>query len=127
MQYKQSAPNPRTWLTKTYAFLFMTVPLLAAGQVTYIPRGAAENHFIEREEIRRGRDSILNFSKTKPYSRKFVAEALSPADSHIEITAFDDDKVDKYNAWHAAINNLEVLPAESRGDSGTWCDGAKPR
>lgn len=116
MQYKQSAPNPRTWLTKTYAFLFMTVPLLAAGQVTYIPRGAAENHFIEREEIRRGRDSILNFSKTKPYSRKFVAEALSPADSHIEITAFDDDKVDKYNAWHAAINNLEVLPAESRGD-----------
>ncbi|HEV7331646.1 MAG TPA: hypothetical protein VGN63_11455 [Flavisolibacter sp.] len=61
MQYKQTL----------VVLLTLCVPVLLFSQsTTYLPQGARENILLERLEIKAGRDSILNFSKTKPFSRR---------------------------------------------------------
>ena len=50
-------------------FLFL-LPISAASQTTYFTQGDKANILIERLEIKAGHDSILNFSKTHPFSRR---------------------------------------------------------
>ena len=92
MQYKQTLVR--------LAILFF--PFVAKTQTTYLPLGSKENILIERMEIKAGTDSILNFSKTKPYSRKQFIPHLGRIDS---ITSLS--KVDEYNRYTAMLNNLE--------------------
>ena len=66
MQFKQ-------WLVVLSIFLF---PFTALSQTTYLPQDSRENILIERLEIKNQTDSILNFSKTKPYSRRTFNPAL---------------------------------------------------
>jgi hypothetical protein len=91
MQYKQT-------LLKTVLLL---LPFAAFSQTTYLPQGAKENILLERMEIKLGTDSILNFSKTKPYSRQMMIPRLSRLDS-AQLT-----KVDQYNLYTAMLSNLE--------------------
>lgn len=61
MQYKQSA----------VVLLLLFCSVLSFSQTTtYLPQDARENYLLERLEIKAGRDSVLNFSKTKPFSRR---------------------------------------------------------
>ena len=79
--------------------------LLATGaqaQTTYVPQGAKENRLLERLEIKLGRDSVLNFSKTNPYSRKQFIGHLGRLDSSVLTSA-----ADRYNWYSALVNNLE--------------------
>ena len=92
MQYKQTLLR--------LAILFL--PFAAKTQTTYLPQGAKENILIERMEIKAGTDSILNFSKTKPYSRKQFIPHLGRIDSLVTLS-----KVDEYNRYTAMLNNLE--------------------
>ncbi|MES2881901.1 MAG: hypothetical protein V4676_07130 [Bacteroidota bacterium] len=80
--------------------LFLFLPALAICQTTYLPQGAKENIILERLEIKRGTDSILNFSKTKPFSRRQFIPHLARIDSGLS-------KVDQYNLYTANISNLE--------------------
>ena len=57
---------------------------------------------LERLEIKAGTDSVLNFSKIKPLSRKQVISHIGRMDSTLWAS-----KTDQYN-WHSAmLNNLE--------------------
>ena len=61
MQYKQSA----------VVLLLLFCSAIAFSQTTtYLPQDARENSLLERLEIKAGRDSVLNFSKIKPFSRR---------------------------------------------------------
>ncbi|RYY89155.1 MAG: hypothetical protein EOO15_07015 [Chitinophagaceae bacterium] len=80
---------------------FVLLPFLGAAQTTYLPQGAPENILIERMEIKAGRDSVLNYSTVKPYSRKHFIPALQRFDSS-RMT-----RVDRYNLYLAKVNNLE--------------------
>ena len=56
--------------------LFLLLPVAAFSQTTYLPQDARENILLERLEIKLQKDSVLNFSKNKPFSRKQVVSSL---------------------------------------------------
>src|SRR6478672_12070953 len=92
MQFKQT-------LVRLF-FLLISIPVFS--QTTYLPQGAKENILIERLEIKAQTDSILNFSKTRPYSRRQVIPEINRLDSIAALSA-----VDQYNLYTANISNLE--------------------
>lgn len=101
MQVKQTAVR----------LLLIVLPLGAYSQTTYIDQGDKQNTFIERMEILNGRDSILNFSKTRPYSRKQFIPALEKLDS----SRFS--RVDRWNWYTTRLNNLEWISDRTGLDS----------
>ncbi len=92
MQFKQTLVQ----------LVFLLSPFIAVTQTTYLPQGAKENILLERLEIKMGTDSIFNFSKTKPHSRKQFISHLSRLDSLAQTT-----KSDAYNYYTAMLSNLE--------------------
>jgi hypothetical protein len=87
--------------------VFLLSPFLAFSQTTYLPQGAKENILLDRLEIKMGTDSIFNFSKTKPYSRRQFISHLSRLDSLGKTT-----EVDAYNYHTAMLSNLEWASGE---------------
>src|SRR5205085_6455651 len=97
----------------------------AFSQSTYLPQGDKANIVLERMEIKLQKDSILNFSKTRPFSRQDVVGAVqqyykpsSPSDTSFnggkQNIAVEDivvesrfSKTDYYNMQRVMINNLE--------------------
>ncbi len=53
-----------------FSIFILIISFTAASQTTYLPQGARENVLLERLEIKLGTDTILNFSKNKPFSRR---------------------------------------------------------
>lgn len=96
MQYKQTLLR----------LSILLLPFTAFSQTTYLPQGAQENILIERLEIKRGTDSVLNFSKTKPYSRRQFIPRLGRMDS-ATLSA-----VDQYNLHTAMLSNIEWATGE---------------
>ena len=96
MQYKQT-------LLRLFTLL---VPFTAFSQTTYLPLGAKENILIERLEIKGRTDSVLNFSKTKPYSRRMFIPHIGRLDS-TTLTP-----VDAYNLRTAMMSNIEWATGE---------------
>ena len=120
MQINQSAPKPLQALLKLFLCFLFLIPFVAISQTTYLPQDAEENILIERIEIKLQKDSIFNFSKTKPYSREAIipaiknlydrhAYAYSKRDVARDTTAtdFKFSAVDGYNMRRALMNSLE--------------------
>jgi len=124
MQIKQSVPKHMKGLMKLLILFLFLFPLISFGQTTYIPLGSEEYILLERMEIKMQKDSVLNFSKTKPFSREAViptvekyyglANFISRAgeipvgwsgDSVALASKFS--RVDIYNMRRAIINSLE--------------------
>ncbi|HVF80381.1 MAG TPA: capsule assembly Wzi family protein [Flavisolibacter sp.] len=123
MQYKESRyPKPLKELFKTLFFLLFFFPLASFSQTTFLPQGAKENILLERLEIKAGTDSILNFSKTKPYSRKqFIpvierygrasglfangTDSVALIEERPAVSKFS--KVDRFNIERALMNSSE--------------------
>jgi hypothetical protein len=97
MQSKQT-------LVRLICLLF---PFTAFSQTTYLPQGAKENILLERLEIKAQTDSVLNFSKTKPFSRKAVIPQVGKLDSIISLSP-----VDQYNIYTANAGNLEWVSGD---------------
>ncbi|HEU4903519.1 MAG TPA: hypothetical protein VFT06_12025, partial [Flavisolibacter sp.] len=106
MQYKQTL----------VVLLVLCFPFLSFSQVTtYLPQGANENNLLERLEIKAGTDSLLNFSKTKPFSRRQFVPAIEKyylAGSANSLQQGNETgarltKVDLYNAEIALQANSE--------------------
>src|SRR5437867_1896220 len=60
-------------------FIFLSLlcsSFLSKSQTTYLTKGDKQNILLERMEIKLGDDSILNFSKTKPFSRKNIINTV---------------------------------------------------
>jgi hypothetical protein len=96
MQFKET-------VLSTLLFLF---PVFVFAQTTFIPQGAKENILIERMEIKAGTDSVLNFSKTKPYSREQFIPRL------LQLDTANLSRTDKFNLYTTILNNLEWVDAE---------------
>lgn len=113
MQFKQT-------LVRLFFLLF---PFAAFPQTTYLPQDARENVLLERLEIKAQKDSILNFSKNRPFSRRqffprvdkyeaLLSGILITGKDTIRITgerdiSFRELKVDLYNLQLALIKNNE--------------------
>ncbi|HZF65550.1 MAG TPA: hypothetical protein VEZ55_13740 [Chitinophagaceae bacterium] len=92
MQYKQTL----------FRLAILFAPLAAQSQTTYLLQGAKENILIERLEIKSSTDSVLNFSKTKPFSRRQFIPRIARMDSIVKLS-----KVDHYNWYSAMVSNIE--------------------
>jgi hypothetical protein len=91
-------------------FLF---PVMALSQTTYLPQGDKQNIFLERLEIKAQDDSVLNFSKTRPFGRgKYVINGVK---SYLEKHGSAGlSKADAYNLRSIYLNNTEYLTADER-------------
>lgn len=65
----------------TAKLLFSLFPLAINAQTTYLSPGSKEQVLFERLEIKAQRDSVLNFSTAKPYSRKQFIPRVAQLDS----------------------------------------------
>jgi hypothetical protein len=102
MQFKQTLVR----------LLLLLLPCFSFAQTTYLPQGDKANILIERLEIKAGKDSILNFSKTKPFSRQHVMDGVK---SYLQKYGSSSlSKTDAYNLRSIYINNLEYLSAADR-------------
>jgi hypothetical protein len=112
MQFKQITPRP---LTKgcLHAILLSTLfSVSASAQSTFLQQGAKENILIERLEILGQKDSILNFSKTRPWNRlPLMKAALEYKSNHPGVFL---SKVDEYNLQGVYMNNVEYLSDKQR-------------
>ena len=108
MQIKESHPKSRrlqSGLMKYAAALIFFLPDSVISQITYLPQGDKAYILLDRLEIKTGKDSVLNFSKTKPISRKQLFQCnINFADSPVSVS-----KVDRYNLNSYWLNNLEYL------------------
>ena len=127
MQIKQSVPKPMKGLMKLLILSLFLFPLLSFSQTTYIPLGSEEYILLDRMEIKMQKDSALNFSKTKPFSRRSI---IPTVEKYYEATSFVSgvgeipptldsiqqeldrnasrfSRVDIYNMRRAMINSLE--------------------
>src|SRR4029077_16272386 len=110
---------------KTILRLFLILfPAFSFSQTTYLPFGDKQYTLLERMEIKAGTDSILNFSKTRPFSRKsiFFKEinvynlVNHPGTSDVALAGDSSlaqrmalSKVDRYNLRSAVLNNQEWI------------------
>ncbi|MBA2746664.1 MAG: hypothetical protein H0U44_10595, partial [Flavisolibacter sp.] len=92
MQFKQTVVR----------LILLIIPYTAFSQSTYLPQGSREHHLLERLEILAQNDSVLNFSKTRPFSRRHFMPHINGLDTMASLT-----DVDRYNLYVANINNIE--------------------
>lgn len=93
------------WLS---IFLF---PLTTFSQTTFLTQGSKDKIILERMEILGQTDSVLNYSKIHPYSRKdFIQKALAVSLNPETGIGSKLSKTDKYNLQHLLMNNAEWLP-----------------
>ena len=86
--------------------LILLVPYAGITQTTYLAQGAKENILLERLEIKASSDSVLNFSKIKPFSRRQVTMRVAGTDSS------GISRVDRHNIRSFLMNNLEWVPGD---------------
>lgn len=91
---------------------FIIFPISLFSQTTYIPFGDKSNWLIERLEIKNKRDSVLNFSKTRPFSRARIVETFTRLYDHADSNNLS--KVDRYNLERFWMNNIEFLQDKNR-------------
>jgi hypothetical protein len=108
-------------IIKSFLKIFVFVcPAFASAQSTYVDRGAKENHFVERIEIKQQTNTDLNFSTLKPLNRKSIVQEVEFLDSarmgYRDSTGMDKFKewtdlgltrVDEYNLRSLLMNNSE--------------------
>src|SRR5689334_5443662 len=97
-------------LVRLLLFLF---PIVSFAQSTYLPQGDKQNVLLERLEIKAQSDSVLNFSKTRPYNRsKYVINGVRNFVQNFGDSSLS--KVDAYNLKSVYLNNTEWLSEEER-------------
>lgn len=89
------------------------LPFYGASQTTYLPLGDKQEVILNRLEIKAQRDSVLNFSKMKPYSREQYVEAARKYLNDDSLSA-NLTQVDRYYLESLMKNNTEWLTAEER-------------
>lgn len=95
-------------------------PVTAVAQSTYLTPGSKDYHFIERLEIKQQRNTNLNFSALKPFSRKAIVQEAQYIDSSgmglkdsAELAKYfawanlNLSKIDRYNLQSLFMNNSE--------------------
>lgn len=110
MQNTETNPNPfRYPVLLLISFLSLLFTLSGIAQTTYIPQGDKQYILLERMEIKGIHDSLLRFSKTRPFSRQNVA-LWAERVSAISGSKLNASAVDQYNLESMLMNNGEWLP-----------------
>ena len=105
---------------KQTLLILILCPVFAFSQTTYLPQGDKQYILMERLEILGQKDSVLNFSKTRPFNRKqFFQSTFNPAD-----TSWPLSKVDRYNLKSLWMNNFERFSYMTNDKTGL--DSKKP-
>jgi hypothetical protein len=104
MQFKKT-------LVRLLVFLVFLFPFVAFSQTTYLLQGDKQNIILERLEIKMQRDSVLNFSRTKPFSRKSI---VPKAWAIYQSENAGLSKVDQYNLASLLKNNIEWIDDKSQ-------------
>jgi hypothetical protein len=101
----------------TLAVFFYPITIFA--QTTYLPEGSKEYHFIDRMEIKQGKNTDINFSTLKPYSRRIIVQEAEYIDSinrgndSLEASTQGENtgsylsRVDEYNLHSLYMDNSE--------------------
>jgi hypothetical protein len=114
MQYKQTLVRlcslPLKERKKRSLLIIIILPFFAFSQTTYLPQGDKQTAIWERMEIKAGKDTVLNFSKTRPYSRKQLMNGLANYEQQYGSSL---SKSDAYNLRSVYLNNMEYVPAEN--------------
>jgi hypothetical protein len=123
MQFKQTLVR----------LLFLLLPITAFTQTTYLPQDARENILLERLEIKLQKDSLLNFSKNKPFSRKQYIPVLEqranilglPVTDTVTIVGGGDkmpvlSKVDAANLDRALMLSMEWSTVRYQSKKPVW-------
>jgi hypothetical protein len=98
---------------KTILRLFVILfPVIGLAQSTYLPQGDKANILLERLEIKGQTDSVLNFSKTRPFSRKYAVNGINAYVQKFGKSILSG--TDAYNLESLYRNNLEYLSAEEQ-------------
>ncbi|MGQ0739206.1 MAG: hypothetical protein ACT4OJ_09125 [Bacteroidota bacterium] len=87
------------------------LPFSVFSQTTYLPPGDKANILMERLEIKSRSDTFFNYSKTKPFSRRHVVNAVN---HYTQLKGATLSKVDRYNVQRLMMNNLEWAPEGDR-------------
>ncbi len=106
---------------KSIRFLF-AIALIALSatvfaQSDYIPLGSKEYAVIDRLQIKLRKDSVLNFSDIRPYSRKVVTERLEYINQLANEGKISLSSVDKYNIEMCLKENFEYRKGYDLKDS----------
>ncbi len=104
MQFKQSLVR----------LALILLPISGFSQTTFLPQGDKSVLLLDRLEIRAYKDSLFNYSKTKPYNRQHVINALLTANGqnrllHNNRVTKSLSRVDLYNFRQLLANNMEYL------------------
>lgn len=96
-----------------YLIVFLC-PIWAAAQTTNLPEGSKEYQIIDRLEIKYGKNTQLNFSTQKPYTRKAIVQQAEFIDSMFHTDSMKSlpnaiklTPVDEYNLQRLLMNNSE--------------------
>jgi hypothetical protein len=100
--------------------LVFICPIIAQAQTTYLPEGSKEYEFIDRLEIKAGKNTDLNYSTLKPYSRRAVVKEIEFLDTtrfaatdtffnqnQKDLAVLNLSKIDEYNIHSILMNNSE--------------------
>src|SRR5450755_3633802 len=83
-----------------FKLLFFICPVFATAQSTYLNQGTKDIHFVDRLEIKQQKNTDLNFSAVRPFSRKFIVRQAEFIDSARLGYTDSLTGVDKYAAWN---------------------------
>lgn len=104
--------NREKWPLVALALGF-TIPVFTSAQSTYLPQGDKQNILLERLEIKAQADSVLNFSKTRPFNRHTYV--MNGVKSYlVKRGEASLSRTDKYNLRSVYLNNTEWLGDEER-------------
>jgi len=83
-----------------FKLLLFVCPVFATAQSTYIETGSKDNHFVDRLEIKQQKNTHLNFSTLKPYTRRAIVRQAEFIDS--ARLGYTDSLTgqDKYKEWY---------------------------
>jgi hypothetical protein len=113
MQFNQISPRHLMGCCCTFIFV-AAFSLSLPAQSTFLQQSAKENILFERMEILGQKDSLLNFSKTRPLHRlQLMKAAMGFKKNHPGVLL---SKTDEYNLESFYANNMEYLPENLRAD-----------
>ena len=92
---------------------FILFPFILSAQTTYLQKDDKQNILLERLEIKLQKDSVLNFSKTKPFSRGHFIHRTVDMYKNPDPSL---STVDRHNLRSMMLNNLEYMHDLNIGD-----------
>ncbi len=92
----------------------LSVSFDLCAQTVHLPHGSKHSAVIDRIEILLQKDSLLNVSTAKPYSRRMIVEVAEKALSNPDlVTRFSS--IDRYNLQSLLMNNSEWVTGDKEG------------